>query len=329
MTFKSIAVAALLLTTFATSTWAHDHRVKIRVAVLEEAPVLDGDISDWHPYRDVHEVALRLTSVEYTNTTTSSKTKDWSPQAVLISGIHGDRLYIALTWNDDRADEVYRPWKKFGARFSRARNRDDMAALRFHVSGKFNDCMISGDTYSADVWRWSAGRSALAGIADDMTHHFSTTYVDSAAEYPFGDLTVYIRKVMDEGDGGWRNAKRPGPAQKETVLRSIEVSGEPHGSRADVLAHAKWNDGRWTLELSRLLETDDSGDAVFLRGGSNVGQIALFNAGYRLRKMVSGELLFQIPAPGERSGAAISRQPSTRPQPHTGDQIATQQKKVD
>jgi hypothetical protein len=58
--------------------------------------------------------------------------------------------------------------------------------------------------------------------------------------------------------------------------------GKPSGSRVDIQAYSKWQDGWWTLELSRKLDTGHNDDVQFMTNKSklisgNVFSLALFN----------------------------------------------------
>ena len=171
---------------------------------------------------------------------------------------------------------------------------DDMLALRFHTAGSFSDCMISGRDYTADVWRWSAGRSQLAGMADDLQHVFSLKPLDRAAEYETEHGTLYNKNTMDPGEPGWSIAPRPRDVSGGVKVGALG-GGPEHGSRADVAAFGAWTDGRWTVELARKLATGDAEDVRFVPGTPVTGQLAFFNPGYRMQKQISAVLLLEMP----------------------------------
>ena len=66
------------------------------------------------------------------------------------------------------------------------------------------------------------------------------------------------------------------------------------GSAADVAAAGRWQEGRWTLELRRALDTGHGDDVRFYSGQEIQGQIAVFNRSGGEHKSVSEPLLFRI-----------------------------------
>ena len=265
------------------------------VTVLEQAPTLDGDDADWLA-QGATWIAMPPTEASYVDDPEDKDASEsFRPQPEIMAGLHGDRLYFAIRWQDDRADTIYRRWVPRGGKYRRDRKRDDMLALRFHTAGSFSDCMISGRDYTADVWRWSAGRSQLAGMADDLLHVFSLKPLDRAAEYDTEHGTLYIKKTMDQGKSGWRIAPRPAKGGSQPMIGVLVEEDRKQGSRADVAAFGDWRDGKWTLELARKLDTGDADDVRFEPGSSVAGQLAFFNPGYRMQKQISKVLMLQIP----------------------------------
>jgi hypothetical protein len=62
-----------------------------------------------------------------------------------------------------------------------------------------------------------------------------------------------------------------------TVLPGIVLVGTYEGDRADVLAGARWTDGRWTLEARRRLDTGSEYDVAFGRDGDVFLWVSVFN----------------------------------------------------
>lgn len=260
----------------------------VPVQRLAAPPKVDGDTADWgkaawtrvpvRPADDkVASVAVGAIEME------------------IAAGIAAGRFYLAARWPDAAADTVYRPWQWMESRYRKGEERDDMLAVRFHLDGQYDRCMISDLTYSVDVWLWAAGRTDPSGVADDLTHTFTTALTDEAAEYktPSGQ-TVYMKKPRDEGRQGWANVRAPKEMTRPT-LPSVEVTADPAGSVADVLAKGAWSKGRWTVEFSRALDTGHADDVVFAPGRKLPGQIAVFNKSHSENKSVSAVLEFQFP----------------------------------
>lgn len=62
-----------------------------------------------------------------------------------------------------------------------------------------------------------------------------------------------------------------------TVLPSVVIDGPFAGDRGDVLAGARWQAGRWTLEVSRLLDTGSEFDVPLVAGQNTYLWVAVFN----------------------------------------------------
>lgn len=267
---------------------------RVPVVKLAKAPTIDGNVADWRA-EGAQWLKLPTTSPSFMDGPgeQAPTSGNFNPSPEIMAGVFGDRIFFALRWQDDRADTVYRKWVLQNGKYRRDQKLDDMAALRFHTAGTFSECMLSGDVYKVDVWRWSAGRSQLAGIADDMQHAFSLTAIDDAAVYQTERGTLYIRKTMDAGDAGWNVTPAP-PKDSTGVHEGISVNGRASGSRGDVRAFGEWRDGVWTLELERKLDTGDPDDIRFVPGRAVTGQLALFNPGYHMQKQVTPSLQFEI-----------------------------------
>ncbi|MEO5349705.1 MAG: ethylbenzene dehydrogenase-related protein [Magnetococcus sp. YQC-3] len=209
-------------------------------------------------------------------------------------GHRDGRLYMVAQWPDKTQNALYRPWKLSQGQYVRANTVDDMFVVRFQLGDSFNRCMLTNSPYRTDVWRWSAGRSNLAGIADDMSHAFSDRPFDQPArEYEGNTGLVYFLNRLDEGYPGWQSVPQPAPGT-DAVVPGIAKAGQPTGSRADVAAAGVWENGVWTLEMARAFATGDPGDVVFVAEGEQVAQFAVFYAGYRLRKFVTAPVLLKF-----------------------------------
>lgn len=286
-------LAPFLLTTSAALPARAAEPIEVTVLRLATAPRLDGDSADWAAqgakWQALPSVASFVDSAQ-----DLGESGGFSPAPQVMVGVAGERIHFIVRWQDERADEFYKRWVPRLGKYTRDRRLDDMLALRFHTAGELSDCMLSGRDYTVDVWRWSAGRSQLAGAADDMRHVISKTPMERAAEYPSDFGTIYIRKTMDEGRNGWHNAPRPSTGGDE-VMPGVELDGRREGSAADVDAVGKWANGAWTVELSRKLRTGDPEDVDFSAAAPLTWQMAFFNPGYRMQKQITPLLKLKMP----------------------------------
>lgn len=262
----------------------------VPVVALDTPPVVDGDLSEWPG--DWQTIAIQP-ALEG-----DSKNRTGELVVQLKVGVVEERIFFAARWPDSAPDTAYKPWEWKKKKYKRAKDRDDMFAVRFDLAGDFNTCMIEDADYQVDVWLWSAGRSNQKGYANDMWHLITQKVLENAAEFdtPSGKK-VYIKKSADAGMPGFENNKPKRRNKFEgDVLSGIELTRGPKGSIADVAAKGVWKDGFWHLELSRLLHTGHDDDVTLAGIDTKRGQIAVFNKGFAEHKSVSEELLFSFPA---------------------------------
>lgn len=271
----------------------------VPVVPLAEAPVVDGSVAEWggsgwlavpvSPAVAPDERAKYGLEGEDRNATGKLSVQ-------LKAGVAGGRFFLAVRWADDAADTEYKGWEWSGTKYTEAKRREDMFAVRFHKDGDFDRSMLSGKTYSADLWLWSAARTNPAGLAEDWWHVLSSKPIDDAAEYEVkGVGTVYIRKHRDAGNPIYRAVRAPKEKGAER-LPSFELTGSASGSVVDVAAKGRWRAGQWQLEMARRLDTGNADDTAFAPGRKILGQIAVFNRGSDEHKSVSEPLLFDFSA---------------------------------
>ncbi len=295
------AGAALLLA-LSSAALAQAPPKVIAVGQLAAAPQLDGSLADWPTDGwTAVKVAPAVAAGEREKLGLDPEDRNLTGTLTveLRAGVFGDRLHVAARWPDDAADTEYKGWEWAGSKYAEGKRRDDAFALRFHLSGDYDRTMLSAKSYVADVWFWSAARTNPSGYAEDWTHQVSTRMIDDAAEYAVkGVGTVYIKKQRDAGSGPYKALPRP-KEKAAARLSSFEVVKSPTGSIADVAAKGRWAAGKWSLELSRKLDTGHPDDVQFAAGKKLLGQIAVFNRGSDENKSVSEPLLFDFAAAGK------------------------------
>ena len=289
------ALAALTASAAALSADAQ----RIPAIALQAAPALDGDVSEWGSdgWQEV-AVAPTVSSDERAGLGLAAEDRNATGEikVKMKAGVHDGRIYFAFQWPDDLANTAQDVWIWNGARYSRSRRYEDMFALRFDMGGDYDRSMLSGKSYEADVWLWSASTSNLVGIAKDYRHVISTKYIDNAAEYSVeGVGTVYIKKYRDKGKTAFKTA-RPPKKKTEGQLPALRKARDPSGSYADVGAKGKWADQTWTLELSRALDTGNKDDRALAPGSTVVTQIGVFNHAADENKSISEPFVLDLSA---------------------------------
>ena len=283
---------------FSGLTYAQSPQV-VPVVALASEPKVDGHLADWGSDGWI-KVAIKpaLSREERTKhglEPDDDKNQTGSLTVQMKAGVAGGRFYLAFKYPDSAADTQHRLWQWRGDKYAEGKEREDMMAVRFHMSGDFDRSMLSLKDYKVDVWLWSAARTNPTGIAEDMHHHMTTNMLDSAAEYELpSKKTVYIKKTRDAGSAPYKMLPRP-KDNKGDKLPSFELA-QPAGSAADVAAKGEWKAGNWTLEFGRAMTSGQADDVVFKPGQKILGQIAVFDKGYSEHKSVSEPLLFDFSA---------------------------------
>lgn len=269
----------------------------IPVTLLAQAPVVDGKLTEWGSggwitvaVKPALDAAARA---EHGLGADDDKNRTGKLNVQIKAGVSGGRVFVALKYPDSAADTAHRVWQWRNDKYQEGKEREDMLALRFHMTGDFDRSMLSSKTYTADVWLWSAARTNSGGIADDFMHTMTTAMLDNAAEYALpGGATVYIRKQRDAGSAPFKALPKP-KENKGEKAPSFELT-KATGSAADVAAKGDWAAGHWNLEFSRALNTGHADDVTFKPGQKVLGQIAVFNQGFSEHKSVSEPLLFDF-----------------------------------
>jgi DMSO reductase family type II enzyme heme b subunit len=284
--YSALAVAALFAALPAAQAIEPTTITAVR---LDAAPMVDGDLKEWGDDGWTAIPVAPAVEDDPQNTTGRLEVR-------LKAAVAGDTLFIAARWPDDTPDTEYKPWLWQRNKYVRGKERDDMFAVRFHMSGTYDTCMLTDKTYTVDVWLWSAGRSNARGYADDMTHLVTTEQQDEAAEHEFKPgRMVYIRKQRDAGTPIYVYTRPERDKFKGERLPGVAYDEPPSGSVADVQAKGTWRNGHWHLEMARRLDTGQADDVILKAGTRIPGAVAVFNKGESEHKSVSGDLLFVLP----------------------------------
>ena len=187
---------------------------------------------------------------------------------VTIRSVHTDTdIYFLVTWQDTTESVSHKTWiwNKTNKAYEQSAEREDMFSLAFAHTGPFNPDMLSGIESVWDVWHWKAFRTNPQGYATDKTHRYTSEKPEGKAKShkARADKTIWIARPEDAGTSVEK--KQPAPADFNGEQITQYLPGAPSGSAADVHAKGVWADGRWTLELSRRLDTKHPDDTAFDR----------------------------------------------------------------
>ncbi|WP_299808687.1 ethylbenzene dehydrogenase-related protein [uncultured Roseibium sp.] len=166
-------------------------------------------------------------------------------------------------------------------------------ASRGGMLGKVDDMWFGApvepnEAQLAGKGRYSAGYSSDDGkafyiynyIGDPETHYHGTVgvrrlpidYVKTAAL--MGNIDLSVEASEDQGAQWWMFEDESVPYSEEkdaeipvgTVLPGVLIQGEYSGNRADLEGGSQWQDGYWTLEVIRDMDTGNEKDLAMKDG---------------------------------------------------------------
>jgi len=250
---------------------AEDTGPQVTCAPLKNAPKLDGNADDW---QNVPAVQVSV------NPTTEGDAKNYSGsiKVDVRSGTFGDSVYFFVEWPDDTKDDTHKTlqWSEDKDGYVTGKDLEDRFIMKFDMGGDFRHCMMAGTEYKADIWHWKAYRSQGAGVAHDKMHIFSFNQIPKAKKHPARNgKEIWVARPGDKGDKLYKTQK-PLDNIGDTVPKYI-VNPNAKGSVADIKSAAKWANGKWSLELTRKLDTGHDDDAKLAKGQSYGSALAVFN----------------------------------------------------
>ncbi|MBU0673395.1 MAG: hypothetical protein KJ950_01975 [Proteobacteria bacterium] len=252
----------------------------IQVKTLAVTPVVDGNDQDW---QDVPGVEVPVAG-------------ELAVRSVLVKGgVSGKEVFFLFQWDDTTEDLQHKPfiWNEAAQKYDAGPQQEDRFAINFAMSGDFTTDWISGNSFTADMWHWKTARSNPLGLAQDKMTIITTEPTKKAYETKAKNgQKIYIIRPSDEGSELYSTI-RYATKEKDMMPKYIMIEN-PTGSVADVKAKGVWKDGRWTLEVKRLLNTGNKDDAVFELGKAIQGGIAVFDRSGDEHHNISSTLIFQF-----------------------------------
>jgi hypothetical protein len=233
----------------ASSGFAEQTLVAMPVTV---PPLLDGLATDpaWHNVPD-------LTTLDKTDALPIRIKAVYTVTDIffLVSFPDPDESRTHKSWSWDKGRQIY----------TVGNDREDIFIFKWNMGAKPVDLSIYSDRpYQADIWYWKACRTDGAGYADDKSHVYSRTEDRNATKIVSrsGELMYLLR----EGDAGESAYKIDLIGEYQGDILPRYTIQQPTGSRSDVRAKGVWQNGRWTIELGRKLETHNQDDIQFTPG---------------------------------------------------------------
>ncbi len=203
---------------------------------------------------------------------------DKGKSTVEVRAVHdGKNVYLAFSWPDETKSDRHKPWV-----WSKAMNEYESSpmledGLAFQFGGKgLAKCMTSGSEAEADLWYWKAARTDPGGHAEDNWLVVSRNKLPQANSYQSAaGGNIWIKVYRDKGQLPYKSQILVSRTEDE-VPRYLPR--DPTGSMADVQTGSVWGKKRWTVEMSRKLETGNDDDLPLKAGGKYLCAVAVFDA---------------------------------------------------
>ncbi len=246
--------------------------------------VVDGEISDWN---GISGISVPVSG------------KGGVDMVEMRAAVRDGRIYVLASWADSSENVLHKPfeWNEASGAYKATKENEDRLAISLKMSGNFSMNKIGGNEFEADVWHWKASRSNPAGIVHDKMWKVSRTPFDKAKEWPTRDgKSIYLARLSDSGDRLYKPLKYT--RKQEERMPRYEVNLNAAGSIADVQAMGVWRNGRWSLEMSRKLDTGHADDAVIPAKGRIEIAIAAFDSVGGGKHSVSEVVILQTGGPG-------------------------------
>jgi len=184
---------------------------------------------------------------------------------ITLKAVYTDQnIYLVASFDDATENRFHRSlvWNSEIESYENGPSREDVVVLKWNMSPHDTDLTLHSDRpYRADIWFWKAHRTDHSGHADDKFQFYTTTRKKNGQQLISKSGKVfYLQRLGDEGDSAYL------PKLYVTYAGAIVEKYRlvmPTGSRADILAKGVWQDGRWTIEFSRALDTGHSDDIQF------------------------------------------------------------------
>lgn len=255
----------------------------IPITALKAAPVLDGSAEDW---KDVAGIEVPLS---YLGKPELGKT------VLLKAGTFGDQVFFYSEWEDSTEDTLHKPnvWDEAKQKYVEGAQREDRFAIEFAMEGDYDANWYSGKEFKSDMWNWKAARTNPIGISHDKMTIISKQAMPESYKGTLPDgSSIYIRRPNDSGEEPYET-KRYFKKQQDVMLKYVPKQQLAKGVD-DVKAKGVWKNGKWHLEQSRQLDTQQADDVRFALNTSVKGAIAVFDHDENEHHFISQTLLFKF-----------------------------------
>lgn len=172
-------------------------------------------------------------------------------------------IYMLISFPDPEASTTHKSlsWNSEQKLYETAPDREDTLVIKWNMPGSVSDLRLDGSSpYRSDVWFWKAHRTNPSGYADDKYQIYSANHTQNSHVVTTKEgRPFYLTRKGDQGSPAYR-LNIPHEYQGNIISAYKHVT--PSGSRADIKAKGVWDNGIWTIEFKRKLNTHQPDDVV-------------------------------------------------------------------
>lgn len=211
-----------------------------------------------------------------------------------------DSVYFLFSWADPTQSVAKGAWQYDGKAWTKLKGDEDRIAIVFEITRinqfatkgcavmchvpagqptKYGKFATKNEGEKGDLWHWKAARSAPHGTADDqwvtVPDDKTGRKNDAGKGGDFNNQTADKTRPLLMQDPA-KAPSSPGFLLREeaveikdyTVFKAGDIVTsrlpiKPEGSRGDIKAVSRYANGRWTVMLSRKLDTGNEDDVAF------------------------------------------------------------------
>jgi len=183
-----------------------------------------------------------------------------------VSSLYDDEsIYFKVTFPDATENREHKTmkWDVNKKRYVNSSKREDVFIFKWNMAqnSTIDISLDSNYEYIADIWYWKAHRTDHANAADDKYQKYQSFPVKRATKIINSHGNIFY--LLRHGDNGKPAYKAQFIINKEKDWMPRFKFNPPKGSRADIVAKGVWNDGLWTIEFKRKLNTEHNDDVQF------------------------------------------------------------------
>lgn len=271
----------IILLTVCTQSIMADNIIK--VYSLDTMPVIDA-ADDW---TQIPFTAVPLKSIQ--------NHKNETRTILIKTAIHADNIYLFASWDDSKPGTEHKPfiWNNITSRYETGPEREDRLAIQFEIEGKYTTDWLAAKYFKTDMWHWRSSRSAPLNLMHDKTTIVSAKKMTRSRKLKSKDENdIYVKRPGNKGDKLYKTMRYG--LYKGDKLPKYIFNPNASGSIADIKALSVWKNGKWFLEINRLLDTGHNDDVKFLTGSKVRAGLAVFDNSSNHDHFISNTLEFWL-----------------------------------